>query len=137
MSRVLYSATLLVQGSVRENACGMTWFWGEMSTIPTPATSPSRGIDRDAPSKYICQTEGLAWVECTSAISSGNSSKRVAEFDLGFSTRRTAMACPFVAFWGRKCISYCDRNMAHLVSRPLRAEGLVIRSRKGLIFDTT
>src|SRR4051812_11095991 len=70
MSRALYSATLLVQGSVRENARGMTWFRGEMSTIPTPATSPSRGMVRDAPSKYICQTEGLAWVECTLAVSS-------------------------------------------------------------------
>src|SRR3954466_5888553 len=61
MSRALYSATLLVQGSVRENARGMTWFRGEMNTIPTPTTDPARGMVRDAPSKYICQTEGLIW----------------------------------------------------------------------------
>src|SRR5204863_3664466 len=40
------------------------------------------------------------------------------------------MTCPFVAFWGRKCISYCDNSMAHLVSRPLRAEGLVMRTER-------
>src|SRR3954463_10153927 len=137
MSWALYSATLLEQDLVRENARGMIWFWGEMNTTLTPATSPARGIVRDAPSKYICQTAGWTWDECTSAVSSGNSSKRAADFDVGFSARKSAMACPFVAFWGRKCISYCDSSMAHLVSRPLRAEGLVMRSRRGLIFDTT
>src|SRR3954465_14861815 len=85
MSRALYSATLLVQGSVWENARGMTWFWGEMNTTPTPATNPARGMVQDAPSKYICQTVGLTWEEHTSAVSSGSSSKRVADFDLGFS----------------------------------------------------
>src|SRR5436189_2311745 len=98
MSRALYSATLLVQGSVRENARGMTWFWGEMNTTPTPTTNPARGMVRDAPLKYICQTVGLTWEECTSAVLSSSSSKRVTDFDLGFSARRSAMACPFVAF---------------------------------------
>src|SRR4051812_27580488 len=83
MSRALYSATLLVQGSVRENAHGMTWLWDEINTTPTPATNPTRGMVRDAPSKYICQTEGLIWEECTSTISSGSSTKRVAGFDVG------------------------------------------------------
>src|SRR3954470_22969452 len=123
MSRVLYSATLLVQGSVRENACGMTWFWREMSTIQTPATSPPQRMVHDAPSKYICKTDGLIWAKCTSVVSSGSSSKRVTELDLGFSARKSAMACLFVAFWGMKYISYCDSNMAHLVSWPLRADG--------------
>src|SRR3954467_11512268 len=83
MSRALYFATLLVQDSVRENARGMMWFWGEMNTTPTPTTSPARGIVRDAPSKYICQTVWWTWDECTSAVSSGNSSKRVAGFAVG------------------------------------------------------
>src|SRR3954471_24261851 len=99
MSWALYSATLLVQGSVRENAHGMTWFWGEMSTIPTPATSPPRRMVRDAPSKYIYQIDGLILAKCTSAVSSGSSSKRVTEFHLGFFARKSVMACPFVAFW--------------------------------------
>src|SRR3954462_10178180 len=63
--------------------------------------------------------------------------KRMEEFDLGFSAKKSTIACPFVAFWGMKCISYCDSNMAHLVSQPLKAEGFVIRSRRGLTLDTT
>src|SRR3954465_12543018 len=51
MSRALYSATLLEQGFVRVNARGMTWWWGETKTIPTPAAKSPLGLTLDAPSK--------------------------------------------------------------------------------------
>src|SRR4051812_28198053 len=47
-------------GSIRKNARGMTLSRGEMRMILTPATSPPRGMVRDAPSKYICQTGRFA-----------------------------------------------------------------------------
>ena len=56
ISRVLYSATLLEQGVVNENAREKTWFCGETNTTPTPAIILPLGPILDAPSKNICHT---------------------------------------------------------------------------------
>src|SRR4051812_7560201 len=62
MSMALYSATLLVQGLVRDNARGMTWFLGENEYDSNPGHQsctwngsrcsvevhlPNRGVDLD------------------------------------------------------------------------------------------
>jgi len=65
ISRALYSATLLEQGVVNENARERTWLHGKINTIPTSTIILPLGPVLDSPSKNICQLQLLRsyWIQ--------------------------------------------------------------------------
>jgi len=125
MSKALYSATLLEQGSVSENAHGRMWFLGEINTTLTPATILPFGLVLNVQSKNSCHT------------SSRISSCSFEVYETGWAAKKFARAWPLMAFWGTKVMSDWDNNMAQLANLEFRKPSFVVRIRRGLTLEMT
>jgi len=136
MSKALYSATLLEQGFVSENARGRTWLSGKTNITPTPVIIFPFELVLDAPSKNICHTS-LLEVMLALITSSVISSCGFEVSETGWAAKKFARAWPLMAFWGMKVKSYWDSSMAQLANLEFRELGFVIRIHRGLTLEMT
>lgn len=107
---------------------------GETNATPTLATGFLFGEVHDAPSKYSHQTwlSKAVYVVNTCATSYGSLLHIFTTLEAELLARLSAKACPLFAFCGKNFMSYYDNKIAHLARRACRADGLVIRKRRGL-----
>lgn len=124
--RAWYSVSLLEKSWVNVKE------WGRISLSDVTNTSPAPAPSLwEAPSKYIFQ-RGLTSIKRTS--SSGNSSYNSHSAGIGWSARKSAVACLFTVFLGMYVISNCYNWRYHLPSLSERT-GLDIIYFNGFTFE--
>ena len=137
MSKALYSATLLEQGLVNENAWGRTWFPGERNTTPTLATIYPFGSVLDSPSKNSCHTSSLE-VILTLITSSRISSCSFKDSGTWWAAKKSARVWPLIAFWGYEGHVILGQQYGpKLANLKFRKPGFVMRIRRGLNLEMT